>query len=76
MDEAGLEAAILAAHAAGDEAALARLYGAAGDLRLAAGDIDAACFFHTQAHVFALSAADLAAAAASHALLKRYGREE
>jgi hypothetical protein len=76
MDEADLEAAILAAHAAGDEAALARLYGEAGDIRLSAGDIDAACFFHTQAHIFALSSGNLAAAAASHALLKYHGREE
>ena len=76
MDEATLEAAILAAHAAGDEAALARLYGKAGDIRLAAGHIDAACFFHTQAHVFALSCGNIASAEASRTILKRFGREE
>lgn len=75
MDEAALEAAILAAHGRDDEEALAGLYGAAGDLRLGQGDIDAACFFHTQAYVFALSSGNEGQARVSHALLLRFGRE-
>lgn len=76
MDEAALEAAILAAHAAADHGALAALYARAGDLRLEAGDIGAACFFHTQAHVFALSSGNVAVARRSYDLLKGFGREE
>lgn len=49
-----LEKALLAAHASGDGPELARLYTAAGDQAEAAGDIDAACFYLTQAFVFAL----------------------
>ena len=75
MDEAALEAAILAAHATGDEMALSLLYAKAGDLRLAAGNLDAACFFHTQAYVFALSSGNVAAAVKSHGLLRKFGRE-
>ena len=72
---AALHAALLRAHAAEDESALARLYGCAADAAEAAGEIDAACFFLTQAYVFALSAgapqADLL-----HARLLAHGREE
>lgn len=75
MEEAGLEAAILAAHGRDDEDALARLYGKAGDARLGQGDVDAACFFHTQAYVFALSSGNEGQARVSHALLLRFGRE-
>ncbi|MSU88583.1 hypothetical protein GE300_02985 [Rhodobacteraceae bacterium 2CG4] len=53
-DRDRLDAALLAAHAAGDADALARLYTTAGDWAEAAGDIDAACFYLTHAFVFAL----------------------
>ncbi len=46
-----LDARLLAAHLAGDPAALVRLYAEAAD---AATDKDAAAFFLTHAHIFAL----------------------
>lgn len=72
---AALEAALLAAHADGDQAALARLYAKAGDRAEAAGDLDAACFYLTHAYVFAL-ATGAPGADALHARLKAHGREE
>lgn len=53
-----LNDAILAAHAADDLAALVTLYREAGDQSEAAGEIDACCFFLTQAYVFALDTGD------------------
>jgi hypothetical protein len=50
-----LDEALLRAHTAGDEAALAALYAEAGSRCDAAGDEDAACFFLTQAYVFAVA---------------------
>ena len=44
------------AHERGDHDALATLYARAGDAAETAGDIDAACFFLTQAWVFAMQA--------------------
>ncbi|ASM72061.1 MULTISPECIES: hypothetical protein [Roseobacteraceae] len=46
-----LNAQLLAAHAAGDHRALVDLYARAAD---GAQNVDAACFFLTQAYVFAL----------------------
>ncbi|KEJ97779.1 hypothetical protein SAMN05444149_101525 [Pseudosulfitobacter pseudonitzschiae] len=46
-----LNAQLLAAHSAEDHLALVTLYAQAADL---AADVDAACFFLTQAYVFAL----------------------
>ncbi len=46
-----LNAQLLAAHAAGDHLALVALYAQAADR---SEDLDAACFFLTQAYVFAL----------------------
>lgn len=66
-----LEEAILAAHAAGDRRALAALYARAAD---SLTDLDAACFFLTQAYVFALEAG-APEAAPLHARLKAHGRE-
>lgn len=66
-----LEQAILAAHEAGDRRALAALYASAAE-RL--DDLDAACFFLTQAYVFALEAG-APEAAPLHARLKAHGRE-
>lgn len=68
------DAALLAAHAAGDHATLIQLYTAEADSREAAGDVDAACFYLTHAYVFALHAG----AAQAHDLNRRlvtHGRE-
>ena len=54
MDRNELDAAILEAHASDDITALIALYTQAADLTETDGDIDAACFFLTQAFVFAL----------------------
>ncbi len=75
MDPTRLDRELMAAHEAGDKAALTRLYRRAGDAMLAQGDIDAGCFFMTQAYIFAL---DCGAAAAPEIrqILIRHGREE
>ena len=52
-----LDAQIIAAHDAGDHTALVTLYTQAADA-IEPRDVDAACFFLTHAHVFALEAAD------------------
>lgn len=70
-----LDAALLEAHAAGDGARLVALYASAADMAEADGRIDAACFFLTQAYVFALDTDD-GAAPALHARLLAHGREE
>ncbi len=75
MDRAALDAAILSAHAKDDGAALAGLYAKAGRAHLAAGEIDAGCFFLTQAYIFALEAGH-DDAPALRALLKQHGRED
>jgi hypothetical protein len=67
-----LDAAMISAHAARDQAALISLYTQAAD---AANDLDAACFYLTHAYVFALEAG-AAQARALHARLLRHGREE
>ena len=51
---ARLDAEVLDAHARDDRAVLARLYAEAGTREQAAGRINAACFFWTQAWIFAL----------------------
>jgi hypothetical protein len=66
-----LDSALLAAHAAGDGAALVRLYTQAADT---ADDPQAAAFYLTHAHVFALEAGD-AAAPGLRARLVAQGRE-
>ncbi len=74
-DSSALGAALLRAHAAGDQAGLVRLYACAADRAEAAGETDAACFYLTHAYVFAL-ATGAAEADALHARLKARGREE
>ncbi len=54
MDRGALDRALLEAHALQDAPALVRLYTLAAEEREAVQDIDAACFFLTQAFVFAL----------------------
>ena len=71
---AALEAGLLEAHAARDPGALVRLYGAAADLAEAAGEVDRACFFLTQAYVHALEQGSPAASALC-ARLRAHGRE-
>ena len=66
-----LDARSLAAHARNDGQALITLLTEAAD---AAGDLDAACFFLTCAHVYALEAG-APEAADLHARLKAHGRE-
>ena len=68
-----LDASLLEAHGANDRERLAHLYVRAADDRERAGDVDAACFFLTQAWVFALQA-DLPEAASVRERLARHGR--
>lgn len=70
-----LEAAILAAHDDEDADRLARLYERAADLREQHGDIAEACFFLTQALVFALVCGS-PREARIRARLHAHGREE
>jgi len=69
---AELDAALLAAHTAGDKRALVGLYAQAAE---GAGSRDAAGFYLTHAYVFALDCGH-ADARALHARLKAEGREE
>jgi hypothetical protein len=72
--DAALDAALLAAHAAADIPALARLYRQAGETRLSEGKINAGCFYLVQAYIFALDcgADDIPEI---HAILVAHGRE-
>lgn len=54
VDNVQLAVALSEAHAANDHAALVRVYGQIADAAEMAGEIDSACFFLTQAYVFAL----------------------
>ena len=74
-DRAALDAALIAAHEAGDQPRLVALYAEAADGAEAVGDTDAACFYLTQAYVFAL-ASGAPEATALHARLLAAGREE
>ena len=69
-----IDAELIAAHERGDGSTLAGLYEAAAGLRDEQGDVDAACFFLTQAYVFALEAG-LPIAATLRARLVEYGSE-
>ncbi len=75
MNRAALDAALVAAHEAGDKPRLVSLYTQAADQAEALGDIDACCFFLTQAYVFAL-ACGAPEADSLHARLLTHGREE
>ncbi len=75
MDRAALDAALIEAHGAGDKRRLVSLYTQAADTAEAAGDIDACCFYLTQAYVFAL-ACGARQAGALLARLLAHGREE
>ena len=73
VDDDALDTAILAAHHARDGAALTTHYSAAAARAEAASDIDAACFFLTQAYIFALEAG-VPEAPALRARLAAHGR--
>lgn len=68
-----IDTAVIAAHDAGDGAGLARLYGEAADGFSRQGDIDTACFFYTQAYVYALEQG-MSEAERYAAVLKKNGR--
>lgn len=72
LDRAALDAALITAHEADDRSRLVQLYTQAADR---AGDVDAECFFLTQAYVFALHCGD-GSADALHRRLVAHGREE
>lgn len=74
-DDCDLDARILAGHAAGDIETLSALYREAGTIAETDGDIDRACFFYTQAYVFALDAGMSGAAADLKDKLVIFGRE-
>jgi len=71
---ADLQRRLMAAHDLGDLAALAELFAEAADLAEVAGEIDRACFFLTQAWVFAMDAG-APVAKALRARLVAYGRD-
>ena len=71
----GLDGAILEAHERGDGRTLSGLYREAADRLERTGNIDAACFFLTQAYVFALETG-LPTAKTLHGRLHSHGREE
>ena len=75
MKREELDAALLAAHEHNDAASLIKLYRQAGEESEQAGDINAACFYYTQAYVFALESGD-EATNILHGILVSYGREE
>lgn len=70
-----LDHEIIAAHAAGDAARLARLYHEAGRLLEDAGEPDRAYFVFTQAYINALESGERAVASVLWRRLKQAGRE-
>lgn len=70
-----LDAALIAAHATSEHRRLVALYNEAAELAEADGDVDGACFYLTQAYVFALASGS-PEAGALHARLLARGREE
>ena len=69
-----LDAAIRAAHNAGQLATLAANYAEGGALYEGQGEIDAACFFWTQAYILALDSGRDSLALDMHAKLDACGR--
>ena len=74
MDEMTLEAAVLQAHTDGNQDNLIRLYTLAADRAEQAMHIDAACFYLTQAFVYALEHG-APQAAQLHQRLVQHGRD-
>ncbi len=75
IDRVALDAVLIEAHEAGDKPRLVLLYSQAANESEAAGEIDACCFYLTQAYVFAL-ACGARQADSLHARLLAHGREE
>ena len=73
---AELNRAIMAAHDADDRHLLSMLYLQAGEMKLTAGDIDAACFLFTQSHVYGLDGGNEEASHAAHRHLVKQGRDQ
>jgi hypothetical protein len=71
MDRDALDRQLLEAHAKKDGQSLVHLYTQAADQHEAEGDVDAACFFLTQAFVFALEAGTPEARALNMRLAER-----
>ena len=71
----GIDARILAAHEERDQPLLSTLYREAALVLEAGGDTDAACFYFTQAYVFALEAGRVELADDIWQRLSTYGRE-
>ncbi|MGI9502317.1 MAG: hypothetical protein ACR2RE_04585 [Geminicoccaceae bacterium] len=69
-----LEAAILTSHRAGNLVDLATSYAKGAAMYERQGDIDAACFFWTQAYILALDADLEPLASAMHASLDAFDR--
>lgn len=74
MDDEERERRILEAHAQGNEPALVELYAGAAQGLEKGGQLDAACFFGTQAYVLALSCGS-GRTGELHAWLCQRGRE-
>ncbi len=74
-DEKRLQQEMLEAHEEDDLSALPALYLAAAQLRESQNDVDAACFFYTQAYVYALDCGDRSVADTARSRLRRHGRE-
>ena len=66
---------MLQAHRDEDQAALPGLYLRAARLRESECDVDAACFFYTQAYVYALDCGDTHSASEARLKLKAFGRD-
>lgn len=69
-----LDARIRQAHSAGELQALATSYAKGGALYEGQQETQAACFYWTQAYVFALDAGDDGLALAMHEKLSAFGR--
>ena len=67
---------MLRAHRDQDLDALPGLYLQAARLRESEGEIDAACFFYTQAYVYALDCGDTDNANQARLKLKAFGRDQ
>ncbi len=72
---AGLDEEIVQAHLADERHRLCTLYMKAGEIKEAAGEIDAACFLFTQAYVFGLDSDNRKDRNRARAKLVAYGRD-
>ncbi|MEM9605481.1 MAG: hypothetical protein AAGA11_21665 [Pseudomonadota bacterium] len=73
-DTGALASALSDALATGDDTAVSAAYAAIGAYHAARGEVDGACFFWTQALVFALCAGDPVAEATLRERLTQHGR--